>query len=168
VFDTVATPTFSQAAGPYTGEQSVTLSSATSGATIYYTTDGTVPTTSSPLNSTTPVVLTIDTTTTIKAIAVAPGMANSTISSGSYDITPDTPTLNPLDGTGSPATASISSTPGAAIYFTTDGITTPTAIPEDLYSAPIPLPTGTTTVIQAIAVSSGNTSALGTATYVIP
>ena len=41
------TPTFSPAAGTYTGAQSVTISDATSGATIYYTTNGTTPTSSS-------------------------------------------------------------------------------------------------------------------------
>src|SRR6185503_8767511 len=45
----VATPTFSVAAGTYNAPLSVTISTATSGATIYYTTDGTVPTTSSTL-----------------------------------------------------------------------------------------------------------------------
>ncbi len=44
---TVATPAFSLAAGTYTSAQSVSISDATSGATIYYTTNGTTPTTSS-------------------------------------------------------------------------------------------------------------------------
>ena len=44
---TAAAPTFSPAAGTYTSTQSVTISDATTGATIYYTTNGTTPTTSS-------------------------------------------------------------------------------------------------------------------------
>jgi hypothetical protein len=44
---TAATPTFSLAAGTYTSAQTVALSDATTGATIYYTTNGAGPTTSS-------------------------------------------------------------------------------------------------------------------------
>jgi hypothetical protein len=47
----VAAPTFSPAAGTYTTTQSVTLSTTTSGASMYYTVDGTTPTTSSTLYS---------------------------------------------------------------------------------------------------------------------
>lgn len=70
----VAMPTSSVSTGIYETPQSVTLTSATTGATIYYTTDGTKPTTSSnvfsgPIN--------ITTTTKIKAIAVAAGKVDS-------------------------------------------------------------------------------------------
>lgn len=80
---TVAEPTFSLPAGTYTGTQSVTLSSTTGGAIIYYTTNGTTPTASSmkyvsPLN--------IFETTTIKAIAVKEGMNDSVVAEATYTI----------------------------------------------------------------------------------
>ena len=63
----VATPTFSPAAGRYETAQTVSITCETTGATIYYTLDGTNPTTSStPYTS----ALTISETTTVKALAV--------------------------------------------------------------------------------------------------
>jgi len=83
---TAATPTFSPAPGSYNSAQSVTLSDTTPGATIYYTTNGTMPTTGSseltPGSS-----ITVSATTTIEAIAVAGGYANSAAASGTYTIT---------------------------------------------------------------------------------
>jgi len=85
---TMATPTFSVAAGTYTAVQSVTISDATSGATIYYTTNGNTPTLSSPVYTGAAIPVTV--TTTIKAIAVgAPGFANSAVASASYILNPD-------------------------------------------------------------------------------
>ncbi len=60
-------PTFSPAAGTYTEVQSVTLSCETQGATIYYTTDGTTPTSSSTVYSS---AISVGETMTIKAIAI--------------------------------------------------------------------------------------------------
>ncbi len=79
---TVATPTFSPAPGSYSGSVVVTLSDTTNGAVIHCTTDGTTPTSSSPVCST----LTLTTTTTIEAIAVATGYNNSAVAVGTYGI----------------------------------------------------------------------------------
>ena len=81
--ETVATPTFSPAAGTYYEAQNVTIACATDGATIYYTTDGTDPTTSSATYST---PIAISATTTVKAMAVKSGMNNSSIASATYTI----------------------------------------------------------------------------------
>src|SRR6266568_3460721 len=69
----VATPTFSPGGGTYTGSVTVSISDAISGATIYYTTDGSTPTTSSAVYTG---ALTFTQTTTLKAMAAASGMTN--------------------------------------------------------------------------------------------
>ena len=82
VVGAVASPSFSLAEGLYSGAQTVTITSATTGANIYYTTDGTNPTTAST-PYTTPI--TINTSTTLKAIAVV-GSDISTVTTASYVI----------------------------------------------------------------------------------
>src|SRR5208283_2376674 len=83
-----ATPTFNPAAGTYTSAQSVTISDTTSGATIYYTTDGTTPTTDSPVYSS---PIPVNSTETIEAIAAASGFSNSAVASATYTINLPTP-----------------------------------------------------------------------------
>ena len=78
----VEAPTFSPAAGTYADALSVTISCATSGASIYYTTDGTEPTSASSLYSG---AIAIDATTTIKAIAIN-GSDVSTVTTATYHI----------------------------------------------------------------------------------
>ncbi len=79
----VATPTFSPAEGTYTEAQNVTISCTTNGATIHYTTNGDVPTTSSAVYST---PIAISETTTVKAMGVKTGMSNSNVASATYTI----------------------------------------------------------------------------------
>ncbi len=76
-----ATPTFSPAAGPYSTTQNVTLSCATAGAAIYYTTDGSTPTTGSTLYTG---AISVSNTTTVKAIAAAAHYGNSAVGSALY------------------------------------------------------------------------------------
>lgn len=161
-----ATPTFSPAAGTYTSAQSVTLSDATPNASIYYTTNGTPPTTSSTLYAgPIPVVA----TTSIQAIAAASGYTTSAVASGSYVISQPaaaTPTFSPAPGAYSSAqSVSISDgTANASIYYTTNG--TPPTTSSTLYSGPVPVTA--TTAIQAIAVASGyTTSSVSSVTYTI-
>ena len=75
-----AAPTMSPAPGTYGAAQTVSLSDATPGAVIYYTEDGTTPTTASTLYA---APLSISTSTTLKAIAVTTGYSASAIASWS-------------------------------------------------------------------------------------
>lgn len=92
----VGAPTANPTAGTYTENQSVTLTSSTEGATIYYTTDGSEPTIISGAPGgttqqyTAPIVVTgtegQSSTTTIKAIAVKNGMQDSSVEAFTYTI----------------------------------------------------------------------------------
>ena len=79
----VATPTFSPVAGTYTSAQTVTISTETADATIYYTTNGDEPTSSSTLYEG---AVEVAESKTLKAIAVKDGMANSAVASAEYTI----------------------------------------------------------------------------------
>lgn len=79
----VATPTFDPEGGEFSEAQNVTISCATEDATIYYTIDGTDPTTESTTYST---AIAVSKTTTIKALAVKAEMTNSDIASATYTI----------------------------------------------------------------------------------
>ncbi len=165
--ETVATPSFSPAGGTYSTAQSVTISSATSGATIRYTTNGSDPTSSSTVYTG---PITISTTTTLKAKAFKSGLADSGIASATYTISSAsqvaTPTFSPAGGTYSSAqSVTIScATSGATIRYTTDG-TTPTSS-SPVYSGPISI--SSTKTVKAYATKSGMTnSAVASATYTI-
>jgi chitobiase/beta-hexosaminidase-like protein len=79
-----AAPAFLPAGGKYASAQLVTLSAQTSGAKIYYTTDGTTPTASSTEYFD---AIPISKSATIVAIAVAPGYTNSGLATANYVIT---------------------------------------------------------------------------------
>jgi hypothetical protein len=78
-----ATPTFSVVAGTYATAQTVTISDATAGATIYYTTNGTTPTTASSVYT---AEITVGSTETVEAIATASGYSTSAVATATYTI----------------------------------------------------------------------------------
>jgi hypothetical protein len=159
--ETTAAPTFTPDAGTYVESVTVAIASATAGARIHFTTDGSAPSTSSPLYSS-PIRLTAS--TTIRAIAAAPGLLDSAATSASYTLRVAAPTFTPPGGTfNNTVTVSISTTtPGASIRYTTDG--SPASPTSPLYTGPITI--GGTTTIRAIATASGmSPSAESTAAY---
>jgi hypothetical protein len=99
-----AAPSMSPAPGTYTSAQEIKLSDSTSQAVIYYTTNGSTPTTSSALYTAgTP--LPISSTTTLKAIAIASGYSASPVTAGIYTIASGAaaPPTTPLQISGTPA-----------------------------------------------------------------
>jgi hypothetical protein len=158
-----STPVFSLAAGTYSTTQSVKISDSIAGATIYYTTNGNTPTTSSTKYTG---AISVNKTETIEAIAVATGHAPSPVASVTYTFQAAKPALSPAPGTYSTKqTVTISDgTPGATIYYTTNGNTPTTSSTK--YKAGITV--SSTETIQAIAVLSGySQSAVASGTYTI-
>jgi hypothetical protein len=83
-----ATPSFNIPAGTYSAAQTVEISSATPGATIHYTTNGTAPSATSAPYGAAPLSVTVGATSTLQAIAVKDGYADSAIASAVYTILP--------------------------------------------------------------------------------
>lgn len=163
VVGTAGLPSFSPGSGPYTGTQTVSITSSTTGAAIHFTTNNSTPTTNSPKYSG-PIAVTVN--QTVKAIAVAAGMSNSEVASATYAITASAPTFSPAGGsygTAQQVTLS-SSTPGATIHYTINGSNPTTS--STPYNGAITVSSGTT--IRAIAVANGTTTSLvSSAAYVI-
>ena len=173
-----ATPSFSPAAGAYTSAQSVTITSATSGASIAYTTDGTIPTESGGVVTHGKLYsgpITVSPTTTLSAIAFESGYLDSAVAIDGYtlqeNIIPSViaqvaaPAFSPGPGRFRTAAAVTiaSSTTGASIRYTTDG-STPTETNGTLYTATVYFTTATT--FNAIAYETGfSDSPVTTAAY---
>jgi glucose/arabinose dehydrogenase/sugar lactone lactonase YvrE len=137
-----ATPVFMPASGPITNGTFVSLSCVTPGAVIYYTLDGSAPSTNSSIYT---APLAINGGTTVSAFAVASNYLSSSVQSILYQLVQTaTPTFSPASGPLSYGTAlSIScATPGSAIYYTLDG-TTPTTNSSP-YSVPLAVYSDTT------------------------
>ena len=165
VIQTVENPVIEPSGGTFATTQTITITCPTAGALIYYTFNGTNPTTASALYQT---PFQISTDTTVKARAFKSGMNPSGIISESYVImeTLPLPVFNPPAGTYTAyqsVTISCSVT-GSTIRFTTDGAEpTSTSL---AYTSPINVTSAMT--IKAKAFKNGwNNSPTATAAYVI-
>ena len=173
VQDPVAAPFFSPEGGSYDDALDVILRTETEGAGIRYTVDGSTPSAvhgkvydGFPLS--------VRSSVTIRAVAWMPGRSDSPVAAVSYELagTAVTPVLSP-DAAGGPfdpgqLVTMSTGTPGAGIYYTTDGSD---PRPQDGYGAPylgVPVPIGTTTTLKAVAWKPGVTpSMIAEAVYVI-
>lgn len=174
VKDMVATPVCNIVNGKVAKGTELEFSCKTVGASIHYTTDGTVPGAASTVYSS-PIVL--DSDVTIIAIALKTGMTDSNILGLNFRIVEDAPGQPPVQTVSTPvfsidAGEVAGGTPlgitcgtsGATIYYTTDG-STPTAS-SSVYSSPINIDAAMT--VKAIAVKSGmNDSAVASASYTL-
>jgi hypothetical protein len=154
---TVATPTASPGAGAVAAGQPVTLSTATAGATIYYTVDGTDPSDKSTVYK---AAITVSANTTIKAFATKSNMENSGILTAEYTIDnamAAAPTASRDTGTYS-AALSVTLTPGTAggkVYYTVNGAAVPSEANGTLYTSAIAI--AVTTTLRAVTVKAGMT-----------
>jgi hypothetical protein len=146
-----AAPAFNTVAGTYYAPLTISITDASSCASVYYATNGATPTASSTLYSG---AISISKTTTLKAVAVCSGETASAVTSVTYTISaPPAPTLSVAGGNFyAPQTVSLAD--GAAcgaIYYTLNGSSPTTA--STRYAGPITL--SSTESIEAIAACAG-------------
>lgn len=160
---TVATPSISPAAATYNDDQTVTITCATGGASIYYTTDGSAPDSGDTLYSG---GFTLGASATVKAIAIKTGYTDSAVASNAITLKVATPTFSPVAGSyGSTQSVAISTTTaGDTIRYTVDGSTPDGS--STVYSGAISV--ATTQTVKAIGIKAGYTNSdVGSAAYTI-
>ena len=122
---TVATPVIAPNGGSFANPQTVTLTCPTPSATLYYTTNGALPTISSPAYSR---PFAVNSSTTIKVIGVARASYPSAVAAAAITITAltpvATPTITPPAGayTNTVLVTLACDTTGAKIHYTTNGV----------------------------------------------
>jgi hypothetical protein len=160
------TPKISPNGGTYYAPQTVTITDTTVGATIYYTTDGSTPTTGSAIYGG---QFTVSSPQTVRAAAIAPGGSISAIATTTLNVLPTPPpVITPAAGTyTTPQVIHIAdSLTGATVYYTTDGSTPTTS--SKIYGASFVV--SSTATVQAIAIKPGIAAQSATASnaYTIP
>ena len=170
----IAKPIITPSSGTYTSAQTVTITNNAEGATVYYTTDGSVPTVSSSVYSN-PFELSKNGTYPVKAIAIN-GDEKSVVATSNIiiNIHVDAPVFTETDGTtfSEPYTIHLTSAQSTTIYYTTG-----TANPIDesgnlsadakVYNATTGIVNLTNAVsINAVAIDKwGNVSEISKASY---
>jgi len=166
---TIAAPVFSPVAGTYNSNQSVAITSITTGANIIYTTDGVTQPTCTGTGIAYGAPVTVSQNSTLMAIACKLGWTDSTVSTAAYQLQPVTPSFSVVAGTYQTAqTITISSiTTGASIHYTTDGVTVPTCTTGTIGTT-VTVPLNSTMTIKAVACNAGwLDSAVSSAAYTV-
>lgn len=145
----VATPSVSPNGGSHASAQNVTMTSATPGSTLRYTTDGTEPTDTSTAYAG---AITIGTSTTLKVVGFKANWSQSDTRTATFTMNFGTlaaPTVTPATGTyeSSVSVTMSSAQSGAVVRYTTNGAT-PSAS-STLYTAPLTLEATTTIKAKA-------------------
>lgn len=157
-----AKPLITPATGTYANPMAVTISCATAGSTIYYTTTGNNPVIGTSFTKIYTGSFQQLQSGTIRAMGVAPGFTNSAVAISYITITNPGIVVNPVfaPGTGTySGTQNVTittSTPGASLYYTTNGNTPNVDTPNSytkLYSGPIAV--AVTSTLKAIGVKAG-------------
>jgi hypothetical protein len=172
-------PTFTPAAGTYGAAQSVALSSGTSDAAIYYTTNGSAPSAGSTQYS---APISVGTSETIKAIAISPTTGTSMIEDAAYVIQSGeggggafslTAASAAPVAQGSSTTSSVTITPSggftgsvALTCSVTAGASGATNIPTCSVSA-APAISGTTAVTSTLTINTQATTSTGAYTVTV-
>jgi Flp pilus assembly protein TadG len=148
----------------FTTTQSVTLNTITPGSTIYYTINGTNPTTSSSVYVS---AISLSASTQIRAMA-SKGGVNSAVTTFNYTKAGATepPVANPVSGTEFATTLNViltTPTPGATIWYTVNGSDPRTSPSRTQYVPPLSLVS--TTTVRAYATAGGVDSLIVDFTY---
>lgn len=158
--------------GTYEDSVRISLSTQDYDAVIYYTTDGSDPTTDSTVfdkNS----FLTIDRTTTIKAMAENTSGETGAVYTFDYTILPARPILSPestqFEGSGTVYINKASNEDGYTVYYTTDGSDPrdPDSARTEVTGASASVNITGDTIINAVAFQDGTYGTVVTGTYII-
>ncbi len=155
---------------PQTFPVTITLSHDVIGVSIWYTTDGTDPKSSSSTRVVYSGEFDLETAATVKCFAVKTGFTDSDTSSSTYGDKMETPVINPDGGNITyPQEVTITMPVDADapdfIYYTVDGSNPAVSVTREEYSAPFEIDSDVT-VIKAVAVKADSVNSdIAVATY---
>jgi len=171
----VATPTLTPGTGSYNATQTVTASTATSGATVCVGVNmtptasvaGTCDSASGESSVTNGRTFSVAASETVSAIATLAGDTNSAVATAVYTLQMAAPSASPAQGAyPNPLTVTLADT-GATILYTTDGSTPACPSTGTAYSAPFAISTSGAVTVRAIGCGSLPGSVVTSTAYLV-